>query len=102
MDDDQKKFILQLAFDTECFHCAFVDSCMMKNQAQSERCVPYCANYCMRWHKIFKGLSKDGGRADFSKKPPRLSLFNKSLWNEPNLGRTVPLNLCTILTGPVL
>jgi hypothetical protein len=34
------------------------------------------ANYCIRWHGIFKGLSQDGGRAEFSKKPlPPLSLM---------------------------
>jgi hypothetical protein len=32
------------------------------------------ANYCMRWRGIFTGLSLDGGQADFSKKPPHLSL----------------------------
>jgi hypothetical protein len=29
MDDDQKKFILQLAIDTKCFYCAFVNPCSM-------------------------------------------------------------------------
>jgi hypothetical protein len=28
------------------------------------------ANYCTRWRRIFKGLSHDGGRVEFSKKPP--------------------------------
>jgi hypothetical protein len=26
------------------------------------------ANYCIRWHGIFKGLSQDGGRANLYKK----------------------------------
>jgi hypothetical protein len=30
--------------------------------------------YCIRWGGIFKGLSQDGGRTDFSKNLPRLSL----------------------------
>jgi hypothetical protein len=29
MDDDPKKFIPQLAIDTEFFHCAFVNCCTM-------------------------------------------------------------------------
>jgi hypothetical protein len=37
MDDNQKKFIPQLAIDTEFFHSAFVNPCM------SERCALYCA-----------------------------------------------------------
>jgi hypothetical protein len=45
------------------------------------------ANYCIRWRGIFKGLSDDGGRADFSKKNRRASSFNKDLSNEPNFGR---------------
>jgi hypothetical protein len=35
---------------------------------------------------IFKGLSQDGIREDFSKNP-RASLFNEDLSNEPNFGR---------------
>ncbi len=44
------------------------------------------ANYCTRWNYKFKGLSQDGGRADFSKNL-RASLFYKYLSNEPNFGR---------------
>ncbi len=81
MDDNQKKFIPQLAIDTEYFHSAFVNPCMMKNQRRSQSGVRLTAhfpvkcliaNYCMRWRGIFKGLSQDGGRADFSKKLPQL------------------------------
>jgi hypothetical protein len=36
--------------------------------------------------RIFKGLSQDGGWADFSKNV-RASLFNKGLSNEPNFGQ---------------
>jgi hypothetical protein len=51
----------------------------VKPKAQSERCAPYCAlaiecimgNYYTRWRPWVKGLSLDGGRADFSKKPLR-------------------------------
>jgi hypothetical protein len=35
----------------------------------------------------FKGLSQDGGWADFYKKSPRLPLFNKGFSNEPNFVR---------------
>jgi hypothetical protein len=35
------------------------------------------ANYCKRGRGIFKGLSWDRGRADFSKKNHRASLFKK-------------------------
>ncbi len=38
------------------------------------RILPLMANYCIRWRGIFKGLSHDGGRADFSKKPTGLFL----------------------------
>ncbi len=44
------------------------------------------ANYCIRWRGLFKGLSRDGGRAEFSKRPPRF-LFDDDLSNEPNFGR---------------
>jgi hypothetical protein len=45
------------------------------------------ANSCTTWsEEIFKGLSQDGGRADFSKNL-RASIFNKGLSNEPNFGR---------------
>jgi hypothetical protein len=29
------------------------------------------ANYCTRWRPWVKGLSLDGGQADFSKNPPQ-------------------------------
>ncbi len=44
------------------------------------------ANSYTTWSEIFKGLSQDGERADFSKSL-RASLFNKGLSNEPNFGR---------------
>jgi hypothetical protein len=50
MDDIQKKFIPKLAIDTEFFHSAFVIECLMANYSQY------------------------GGRLDFSKNLPRLSL----------------------------
>jgi hypothetical protein len=40
----------------------------------------------LKWRGIFKGLSQDGGWADFSKNLPA-SLFNKSLSNGPIFGR---------------
>ncbi len=39
------------------------------------------ANSCMRWRGIFKGLSQDGGLADFSKNLCASS-FNKDLLND--------------------
>jgi hypothetical protein len=44
------------------------------------------ANNCARWRRIFKGLSKNGGWADFSKNL-RVSLFYKYLSNEPTFRR---------------
>jgi hypothetical protein len=82
MDDNQKKFIPQLAIDTEFFHSVFVNPCTMQNQRRSRRSVRLTVHlaiesemandrYCMRWRGIFKGLSQDGGQANFSKKPPQ-------------------------------
>jgi hypothetical protein len=54
--------------------------CVLRFTAHLTKCQ--IANYWMRWRGIFKGLSQDGGRADFSiKKTPRLSLFNDDLSN---------------------
>ena len=33
----------------------------------------------MRWRHCFKGLLRDGGRADFSKKPPGRFLLERSI-----------------------
>ncbi len=65
---------------------------VVKSKAQSERCVPYCAmdnyryliaNYYMRWHCNIKGLSWDGGQADFFQKtsapPPLMTTYRMSL-----------------------
>jgi hypothetical protein len=41
------------------------------------------ANIFTRWHCNFQGLSKDGGRADFSNNL-RAPLFNEDLSNKPN------------------
>ncbi len=40
------------------------------------------ANICTRWRWIFKGLSQDGGQADFSRHF-RASHFNDDLSNVP-------------------
>jgi hypothetical protein len=80
MDGNKKKFIPQLAIDTEFFHSAFVNPCMMENQRRSQSGVRLpahlpieclMANYCTRWRQSFKGLSLDRGRADFSKRSLR-------------------------------
>jgi hypothetical protein len=71
-----KKLIPQLAIYTEFFHSAFVNPYTMRNQTCSRSGVrlsahlaieSLIANYCMSWRGIFKGLSQDGGWADFSK-----------------------------------
>jgi hypothetical protein len=73
----KKRSIPQLAIDTEFFHSAFFQSLYdVKPKAQSERCAPYCAfghwvPYDQLLRGIFKGLSQDGRRANFSKKSPR-------------------------------
>ncbi len=80
-DDDQIKFTPQLALDSECFAAHLPTLVRCKRKAHSERCAPYCAIgdsvpdcqllYEMALYGNFKGLSQDGGQADFS---PRLSL----------------------------
>jgi hypothetical protein len=94
MDQNQKKFIPQLAIDTEFFHSAFVKPCSMQNQRRSQRCALTAhlaiecliANCWIRWREIFKWLSQDGGRRIFLK-IFHTSLFNEDLSNEPNFGR---------------
>jgi hypothetical protein len=54
-----------------------------KEMSQLDLCAPLTiafliANNCTSWRRIFKGLSQDVGRADFSIKFPRLSLEVKS------------------------
>ncbi len=75
MDDIPKKFFPQFAIDTEFFHSAFVNPCTMWNQRRSQsgvRLTVRLANgqLLYRWRRIFKGLSQDGLRADFSRNPP--------------------------------
>ncbi len=48
-------------------------------------------DYCIRWHGIFKGLSRYGGWAEFSKNP-RASLFNEGISNEPILAGSISLD----------
>jgi hypothetical protein len=73
-------FIPPLAIENDFFHNPFVNPCMMQNQRSSQSGVRLTAhlpvecikgNYCTRWCPCFKGLSLDGGQADFSKNPPR-------------------------------
>jgi hypothetical protein len=84
MDDNQKKFIPPLTIGTKFFHryTPILYDVIPKAQSELCLCAPYCdlaieclmANYCIRWHGIFKGLSQDEGRADFSKKTQSVSL----------------------------
>jgi hypothetical protein len=94
IDDNQKMFILHLAIENDFFLSAFVNPCMMKNQRRSQSSVRLTAhlpiegimgNYCTRWRSCVKGLSLDGGRADFLKSS-RDASFNEDLLNEPSLG----------------
>ncbi len=85
IDDNQKRFIPHLAIDNDFFHSEFV-----KPKAQSERCAHLpieciIGNYCTRWRHCFKGLSLDGGHADFLKSL-RDASFNKDLSNDPTFG----------------
>ncbi len=61
IDDNQKKFIPQLAIDTEFFKSAFPPYGAF---GQAIECL--MANYCTRGRGIFKGLSQDGRQADFA------------------------------------
>jgi hypothetical protein len=83
-----------LAIYTEFFHSAFVNPYTMQNQKCSRSGVrlsahlaieSLIANYCMSWRGIFKGLSQDGGLADFFKNLRYTSLY-KDISNEPNFG----------------
>jgi hypothetical protein len=68
---------MHLAIETELFHSAYVNPCMMLNHRTSQSGVRLTAhlaieciigNYCTRWRPSFKGLSLEWGWADFSKK----------------------------------
>ncbi len=74
MKHDNKKAHLPLAIDSKFFHCAFANPCKMYNQRRSRgsmrlsaqldiKCL--IANYYTRLRCNFKGLSQDGGQADF-------------------------------------
>ena len=96
IDDNQKRFVPHLAIETELFHSAFVNPCMMKNQRRSQsgvhpithlaiECI--MGNYCTRWRPLaLKGSHEMGDGWNFLKSR-RASLFNDDLSNEPNLGR---------------
>jgi hypothetical protein len=92
IDDNQKRFVPHLANETELFHCAFANPFMMYNKWSSQSGVRLTAhlaiecimgNYCTSWRPCVKGLSLNGGRVDFSKKPPRrfflMKIYGKML-----------------------
>ncbi len=93
MDDKQKSFFLQLAFDTKFCHTVFVNViCTMQNQRDIQRGVRLAAhlaieslmaNYCIRWRIIFKGLSPRMEDKRIFLKNLRNMCFNKDLLNEP-------------------
>jgi hypothetical protein len=56
------------------------------------------ANSWRRWCRIFKGLSRDGGRADFFKDLPA-SLFNDDLSNEPTVLAARSISLYNTFKG---
>jgi hypothetical protein len=93
-------FIPHLAIENDFFHSAFVNPCMMQNKRRSQSGVRLTAhlpnkcimgNYCTRWCHCFQGLSLDGGRADFSKKPPLIKIYQMSLISAISSRWTVPL-----------
>ena len=66
MDENQKKFIPQLAIDIQFFHSAFVKPYTIENQRHSQSGVRLTAhlvieclmtNYCIRWRGIFRALT---------------------------------------------
>jgi hypothetical protein len=87
MDDNKKKFIPQLAIDTEFFHFSRVCQSLydVKPKAQSERCAPYCA-IVGDGALTLKGSHGMGDGLIFSKNL-RASLLYDDLSNEPNFGR---------------
>jgi hypothetical protein len=65
---------LQLAIDSEFFHCSFANPYTMYNKRRSRSGVRLTAQLAIRclianwrWHCNFKGLSQDRGWADFSR-----------------------------------
>jgi hypothetical protein len=66
--------------------------CKVNKGPQTELCAPLAiriliAKSCSRCSEIFKGISEDGGRANFSKIKLCSFLFYKGFSNNPNLGR---------------
>ncbi len=90
----------QLILNFLIVHLPILVRCKTKGAVGAVQCAPsvplaircLIANYCTRGRCNFKGLSRDGGWADFSKNL-RASLFNDDLLNDPNFGWTVPLIL---------
>ncbi len=61
------------------------------------------ANYCTRWRPWVKGLSLNGGRANFFKKPPQRFLYERPIegaYFRPDPSRwIVPLTVASTVTG---
>ena len=91
MDDDQNKFILQLAIDTKFFHRAFFNPCTMLNQRRRRSDVRFTALLAVEclmanyWRGYLKGSHRMGDGWIFLKNV-RDNSFNKDLSNEPNFG----------------
>ncbi len=88
IDDNQKRFIPHLTIETELFHSAFENPCMMV-------CAPFCAfgHWVHNGQLLYemaalalKGSHEMGDGRNFLKSR-RAFLFNDDLSNEPNLDR---------------
>jgi hypothetical protein len=53
-------------------------------------------NHCTRWRPCVKGLSLDGGQADFSKKPPQCFLNRMSLFWAGSISLDSTFNVLSI------
>jgi hypothetical protein len=74
-----------VCLNQKCKHCSAVDNGAM-NLTSAFEIRFRIANSCMRWRGIFRGLSQDRGRTDFSRKLCAF-LFYKDLSIEPSFCR---------------
>jgi hypothetical protein len=92
MYDNQKRFIPHLAIETELFHSAFVNPCMMENQRPSQSGVRLTAHLAI---EFIMGITvRDGalalkgshlmGDEQIFLKTLRHASFNKDQWHEPS------------------
>jgi hypothetical protein len=93
--DVQKKFIPQVAIDTEFAHSVFANPCITYNQRRSQSGVRittqltiryFLVSYCTDGAVTLKGFQRNGDGQIFLK-TLGASLFNDDLSNEPDFGR---------------